>query len=179
MRLDLVDHQQWLGEWTRFHEHIPTASWLGDTYADWRHLTSEDEDKDDVRKPCICFSVTFSRWRSWTDRCGAESVHQYALDLFHERIRGLILNARRRSDVAVRPHRYVLALTETIGQDCTNDVSHIAEFTEQPNGRQQIAEIVADQRMPHEHALALACAHAIARDIDVVMWEKDLSYAWL
>jgi hypothetical protein len=32
--------------------------------------------------------------------------------------------------------------------------------------------------MFHEYALAVGCAYAVARQIEVVTWQKDRHYAW-
>jgi len=88
-------------------------------------------------------------------------------------------SARERSPSSISPSRYVLAVTEEIGQNRANDISHIVAITEMPDSDPAVRVLVADARVFHEHALALGCAYAVAEDIECVLWQKDLRYAWV
>ncbi len=70
-------------------------------------------------------------------------------------------------------------VTEEIGQDKGNDISHAAIVVANSDGTQDFEEIFSNQRLFHEYAMTLGCAHAIARDIEVVRWHKNKTYAWV
>ena len=38
--------------------------------------------------------------------------------------------------------------------------------------------LLSDHRMFHEYALVLGAAYAVAKDQDIVLWEKDLQHCW-
>lgn len=76
------------------------------------------------------------------------------------------------------PANYILAVTDEIGQDKANDLSHIAKIRECFEGKSDIKPIVEDLRVFHEHAIALASAYAVAEGLDAVMWTRKLRYAW-
>ena len=58
-----------------------------------------------------------------------------------------------------------------------NDVSHIAPVRELTNGETAVKPVLQDARLFHEYALTLACAYAIAHDINAVLWQKDQTTA--
>jgi hypothetical protein len=127
--------------------------------------------------------VTFDNWERW---CKAEgilesdhSVFEYANWLFSVEVRSRIFNAREFHTVTNFPAQYVLVVTEVIGQDRANDVSHIALVQERTEAEPIIRSLVKDARVFHEHALALAGAYAIREGLDDVLWSKDLTYAWI
>lgn len=126
--------------------------------------------------------VTCSAWMKWCDaqhrRLTRKSLDAYVLELFSARIHDLLSLARERTAMALLPIRYVLAVTEEIGQDMANDVSHILVVHERPTGEPFIQPLAENLRVFHEHALALACAYALAEGIEAVMWQKDLRYGW-
>ena len=68
------------------------------------------------------------------------------------------------------PSRYILAVTDEIGQDKANDLSHIAKVRQRVDGKPRIKPIVEDLRIFHEHAIALASAYAVAEGLEAVMW---------
>jgi hypothetical protein len=76
------------------------------------------------------------------------------------------------------PRWSVLLITEEIGQDRAHDVSRIA-FVEKQRGADPTAQdLVGDQRLPHERALVLASAHALALGTDTVLWRRRDVLTW-
>jgi hypothetical protein len=53
-------------------------------------------------------------------------------------------------------------VTDEIGQDKANDLSHIAKVRRRIDGKPDIKPIVENLRIFHEHAVALASAYAVA-----------------
>lgn len=172
-----------LGEWRRFHEEKPFAGWLGDTYEEWKQKRMDAVRSVNNVRAFVPISVTWDEWSVWAKSFPKKaelSVHHYATQVFNQRIQALLIDAQEFDSSTVRPYRYVLVMTEEIGQDMANDVSHATVVTEQKkNGEQHFEEVFVNQRMFHEHAIALACAHAVARNIGIVRWQKDKQYAWV
>lgn len=77
------------------------------------------------------------------------------------------------------PSRYVLAVTEEIGQDRANGISHLVSIRELTGGDSIERELVIDARIVQEHALVLAGSYALAEGVDHVLWNKGLAYAWV
>ena len=130
----------------------------------------------------ITVPVTYSGWEKWARRQPQEasvSVHRYASDIFQINILNIINNAKNRSGLSVLPSRYMLLITEEIGQDLAFDVSHLAEIYVHPDGVEKLSEVFIDRAMFFEQALAVAAAEAISRGVECVLWEKNLTYAWV
>jgi hypothetical protein len=143
-------------EWTRFRTAFPDEGLLLESYERWRVKRAEAAASGTPIMPFVSVPVTFRGWQSWRKAQRMSkylfSLRTYANVLFEQRVRATMRVARERSGSVVLPSRYVLVITEEIGQDRANDVSHIA--------------------------LAVACAHAVAKDIECVLWQKDQRYAW-
>jgi hypothetical protein len=167
-------------DWRRCRERYPNAMWLGETYRDWLQQRTSAE-QTCVVKPLVGITVAFDDWFAWARQqpdANIATVHRYANATFERRIRLLLRTARERTEDLVLPIRSILVVTEEIGQDRANDVSHILEICESVSGEPQVEEVLVDQRMFHEYALAVGCAYAVARQIEVVTWQKDRHYAW-
>ena len=171
-------------EWSRFSDALGDFWTLKESYADWKkHEQEAREESDDPLKPFVTIPVSFDAWKAWCaegDRHqSALSIFQFANDLFSKQVNELIGRARDREASAVAPSRYVLALTDIIGQDKANDVSEIVLVRERSDGNAVGKSLAGEVRIFHEHALALACAYAVREGIDTVMWMKDSTYAWV
>jgi hypothetical protein len=147
----------------------------------------QEERKEALRQgtklvPFVPVPVQYEGWLSWCISHRREqserSISEYANELFSYHVRALCDNARDVSYGGVVPSRFILAATEEIGQDRANDVSHIADIREFPSGRVQARMLVANARIFHEHAVALASAYAFIEDVNCVMWEKNRDSAW-
>ena len=102
----------------------------------------------------------------------------YAATVFQKRILQVIKSAKDRSSVEVLPRRYLFLVTEVFGQDMAHDTSHLGEIWTDQVGKDHVQEIWAYRRMFFEHALAAAAAEALSRGVEVVLWEKERTYAW-
>ena len=108
---------------------MPDDSLLKENYAEYQeHLEYIRRTAGLTRVPAF-MSVTFAEWRSWANankaERGFESVKLYANYLFVSRAEELFQGAKELTDQTLVPRRYVLVLTEEIGQDKANDVSYI------------------------------------------------------
>lgn len=132
--------------------------------------------------PFVPVPVECRDWLLWCRSNRQErserSIGEYANQIFSGCVRALLDSARDVSACGIIPSRFVLAATEEIGQDRANDVSHITDVRELPNGDTQARVLVANARIFHEHAVALASAYAFIEGVDCVIWEKNLDYAW-
>jgi len=87
--------------------------------------------------PFVPIPVAFKDWQKWRKNQRMPkalfAVRSFANALFEQKVRAIMDSARERSASAILPSRYVLAMTEEIGQDRANDLSHIAVVREMPN----------------------------------------------
>ncbi|MDC7714425.1 hypothetical protein PQU96_09825 [Vogesella sp. LYT5W] len=170
-----LSHQEWT-EFKRHHTHVVSSA----DYNEWKMKEALASSKCNL-KPFITIPVTYAGWWEWARNQPQEtrvSVHRYANDLFQQKILGVIDGARERTDDSVFPRRYMLLITEEIGQDLAFDVSHLAEVWVLPDGSDHIDEVWTNKPMFFEQALTITAAEAIARGVECVFWEKDKTYAW-
>lgn len=169
-------------EWTKFHKLLAGTPELRGSYAGWlRHQAEAREGGTDLA-PFVPIPVTVDGWKAWREQTDEPmafcTLGAYANHLFEARIRAVIAGTRKRTTRSLLPQRYVLAVTEEIGQDKANDLSHIALVRERANGETLVTPLVEDMRIFHEYALTLACAYAVVHDLDAVLWQKDQTYGW-
>lgn len=166
-------------EWAEFkRRHAPAVS--SRNYNEWTKREARARSECEL-KPFITIPVTQAGWREWARqqlKATSVSVHRYATDLFQKKILAIINAARERTDDSVLPRRYMLLITEEIGQDLAFDVSHLAEVCTLPDGSDLVEEVWTDKSMFFEQALTVAAAEAIARGVECVFWEKDKTYTW-
>lgn len=169
-------------EWRRFRNALPHELGLRQTYADW--LRHEDEARADGKpeQPFVRMPVTLEGWRRWFGNARPDdpmrSLYAYANDCFQERVVPIIEGAREAKPDGLLPARCILVVTQEIGQDKANDLSHVAKVQLRVRGDPEISPIVEDLRAFHLHAVGIAAAYAVAEGIDTVMWIRDRKYAW-
>jgi len=171
-----------LTEWTRMRKLLRQTPELCGSFEAWRRQERVAAEGAVPLQPLVTVPVTAAGLKAWAlaERRGASftTLTTYAAQQFEQRARKLLAAAREQTTKAPRPIRYVLALTEEIGQDRANDVSHLAIIDE--TGSEFLVEpILEDTRMFHEYALTLACAYAQARGVEAVLWRKDQTYGWV
>jgi hypothetical protein len=170
-------------EWQRFHEAFPDEGLLLGSYEEWRVYRTRAAASGTSLLPFVAIPVTFKGWQRWRKEQRMSkaffSLSSYANAMFDRQLRAILSAARERSASSISPSRYVLVVTEEIGQDRANDVSHIAAIREVPNGEPFMRSLLSNARMFHEYALALAGAYAVADGIEFVLWQKELRYAWI
>jgi hypothetical protein len=170
-------------EWLKFKKHRPNLVETN-TFEDWRRL-QDRANKSTVLRPFVAMPVTYDGWRSWlrAQKVGTTiSVHEYATSLFQERTMKIILSSKEFRKIAILPSRYLLLITEEIGQDKSLDVSHLIEVfaaLDEDAENDRVDEVWTNRNIFFEHALAAAAAEAVVRGIEFVLWEKDLTYAWI
>lgn len=168
--------------WTALRQTLPYEPELHETYEGWLRLQQEARDEADPLKPLVSLPVEHDLWLGWCAkqklRPTMKAVRAYANSLFQDRVQTVIGSARELKTDSFVPARYILAVTDEIGQDRANDLSHIAAVRQPPEGDAIIRPLVEDLRIFHEHAVALAGAYAVSEGLDAVMWIRHKRYAW-
>lgn len=169
-------------------EHAMVLAAVGETdgplssYDRWcDHVTSASKAAKPT-KPLVAIPVAAEGWLRWCqdtdEKPSLMALRSYAHHGFTEQMTALLSNSRERKKERVVLSSYILAVTEEIGQDRANDVSHIAAVREHPDGETSIRPIVENLRIFHEHAVALAAAYALVEGNQAVLWQKTRKYSW-
>lgn len=177
----IVQAEIGLDDWPKFQSAVKNLA--GQTYQQWRKHLAEKREVGSSLKPVVAMPVRFEDWIDWLEGKNLaptmQSIHVFATDLFERAIRDTMERSIEWSENRVLPTRYVLLITEEIGQDRANDISRIAIARSSLNYEQpQIFPVTEDTRIFFEHALALAAAYAVRERIDHVVWHKNLEYGW-
>lgn len=152
------------------------------SYARWRDHVNEAGQAAEPTKPLVTIPVDAEAWLAWcrdtSETPSLTALRSFAHDGFTEQMTELLSSARERKEGGVVLSSYMLAVTEEIGQDRGNDVSHIAAVRERPNGEPFIRPLVENLRIFHEHAVALAAAYSFSEGKCAILWQKDRKYSW-
>lgn len=152
----------------------------------WQALREKAEGSGGSLRPFVAIPVTRGGFEAWRRKTGKgadlQALLAHANDRFDYAARRLLEQAKDADDAqAVRatppPRRYMMVLTETIGQDEANDLSHIA-MIERRGDEETVTPIVKNVRMPHRQALAVGAAHAVRCGLDHLFWRHDRRYGW-
>ena len=169
--------------WRRFQERFPTDYFFRETYADWIQFREQQTQAlSSTTTPFVPVTVEFNSYIAWCKRkkCrrGSQTVCLYANVLFEDSVRQLIVHAQDRASSSIVVPRYVLLVTEVIGQDMANDLSSIYLVNDDIAGERR-EPLLENQRMFFEHGLPVAAAFAMKRGVHAIRYEKDLSNAWV
>lgn len=169
--------------WQRFKEQLPDEEFFKDTYEAWLDFRNrQDALLGTTTKPFVPVVVTCSEAIAWCHRnnctLSVRRLCEYASSLFDQRVREVLRGAKCRSQCAILVPSYVYLLTEEIGQDKANDLSSISLVRETTSGTQR-TELVRNARLFYEVGLALSAAYAVKYGVNTVMYDKDLTFAWV
>lgn len=169
-------------EWRKFNEELSSDPVLCGSYQAWRKHRQRGIEAGSPLKPFIPIPVTRNGWAQWCTEHqlprNGRTVRQYANELFSQRLRALLHAARERKSDSVVPSRYVLVITEEIGQDQANDLIRIGLVQAGVPDDLVARELLPSTRTFHEHGLALAGAYALSEGVGCVMWQMDKRYSW-
>lgn len=169
-------------EWLKFREVMTDDPLLGDEFNDWLTERERALKSGTSLLPLVPITVTFDDWMSnLNGEVSPKSfrpVCEYATTLFQSEIKEVIEGARDLDSSQLIPSQYVLAVTEQIGQDEANDVSHIALVDERPGLKSQTISLAENLRIFHDHAVALGAAYALKHRVGSLRWKKDITYSW-
>jgi hypothetical protein len=169
-------------EWSKFRAYMPEETSLGGSFEDWVAGREEAISQGTLLKPFIPVAVTFEGWiSSFKGRPPPRRfrpVRDYANRLYQRAITDVIDSARDLAKAQVIPSRYILAVTEMIGQDEADDLSHIFLVEERAEGEPRITGLVRNARIFHLHACTLGASYAVKHGIKSLRWDKVMTYAW-
>lgn len=170
-------------EWARFRQYTDEDPALGASYEDWLRERENAVSQGHVLKPFVAVPITLDGWIKTYEGSDAPRtfapVMEYANGLYQDAIVKVIEGAQELGKSTIVPNRYVLAVTEVIGQDKANDVSHLFAVEEFGDAEPRLTELVANARIFHVHACTLGASYAVKHGIVHLRWTKDLTYAWV
>jgi hypothetical protein len=174
-----VDHD----DWQRLRSALPASRFLRSSYAEWTSFRSEELARvREPTEPIVPVPMSCDAFIDWCHQFGRQpsenGMFAYAAHIFDQAVRPLVHSARSMSDTSVMPARYVFVQTHEIGQDKAHDFSSIAIVKETAGGR-NVVKLVSFNRIFHEHALVLAAAYALKHSVEIVIYEKVQTYAWV
>ena len=151
---------------------------LLESFDTWNSHVDEALSHGTPLRPVVPVDISRGSWEAWKRRnpgsSGMDSLRAAANVRYGVEASKLVHAAKELRPGTVVPRRYIAVVTELIGQDENNDVSHIGVCT----GR-EVEWIVLNARIPHFRALALAAAHSIRLGLTDILWRHDLKYAWV
>ena len=169
-------------EWKKFRQRWASDIDLRESYSAWLRYEHEAGASGYAARPFVRITITFEGWKQWCEgdpsRAAAGSIYLYANDAFESEVRSVLASAREKKEGALLPSRFILLITEEIGMDKANDLSHIARVQQYAFAESEVQPLVEDLRAFHEHALPLASAYAVRDGVEAVMWVRNQRYAW-
>lgn len=170
-------------EWNKVQRFLGSHPQLGKTYDDWLRERENAVAESELLMPMIPIDVSLDEWLAVIGDVVPErpfnSLATLANRKFQKQIREVVLSARDAETATILPSRFILACTEVIGQDMANDVSNIFLIEQRPDGDTWSKTLVDNARIFHEHACTLGGAYAVKHGVSSLLWQKDLSYAWI
>jgi hypothetical protein len=169
--------------WQRMKDYLEGHGFFKDSYSDWLRFRQEQETAlATPTRPFVPVDVEIDQWVDWckAQNCSAnfQSLCDYANTVFVSSLRKVIDGAKDREQSPIAVPRYVLLLSEVIGQDMANDLCSIYLVSDDLAGERRIP-LVQNVRLFFEHGLALAGAFAVKLGVNAVRYEKDLANAWV
>lgn len=169
-------------EWRQLRLLLANPQDVFGTYEDWTAFRTRAASSHGALKPFVLVPVNCDGFEAWCRHRKAEpgraSLMAYANDRFDNEIHRLIGMAKEHLPEQPLPRRSIMVLTEVIGQDRANDLSHLAIIEAEPGQDPTVKALISNVRIFHEHGVALAAAYALAHGVDVVLWRKDNRHAW-
>lgn len=151
---------------------------LLESFDTWSSHVHEALSHSTALKPVVPVDISRGSWEAWKRRnpgsSGLDSLRASANVRYSVAARKLVYAAKEFPRGIVVPQKYIVVITELIGQDENNDLSHIGVCT-----ARDVEWIILNARLPHFRALALAAAHSIRLGLTDIFWRHDLKYAWI
>lgn len=173
-----LDHD----EWAKFREYMPLDASLGGHFEDWCAQREDAVSQGTSLRPLVPIPVTFAEWSSsFGGRTAPRHftpVREYANRRYQEATTNLLDGARDLENTKDIPSRYILAVTELIGQDQANDVSHVFLIEHYIGMEPQQTALVKNARIVHLHACTLGASYGVKHDVTSLLWKKVMTYAW-
>lgn len=122
-------------DWSQLKKLAPNSFEMHTSFDAWKRSEARGRAEETIVCPFVNLPVTVESWKKWCENQGrVGSIYDFANEIFKNKILDLIVGARDVSEVKILPSSYMAVVTDIIGQDCRNDVSHIASITSRPIG---------------------------------------------
>jgi hypothetical protein len=165
-------------DWEKVTALLPDEPRLGLSYEAWLHRREQALAEGRPNKPVVAVSVSLETLADGPKCPSFEAIGALATDRFQRHAIALLEQLREMDSSPVLASRFVLAITEEIGQDERNDVSHVVLVDQASREKPRTKALAENLRVPHMHACALAAAYAIKHGVGTIYWSKDRTYAW-
>jgi len=170
-------------DWDRFKSALPDDPLVKASYPEYLEQLEVIGRSIEGDMVAAFIPITFADWQQWAlanhQKTCFESAKNFANKIFNSRADALIQGAKELSEGVMVPRNYLLVLTEEIGQDKANDVSHILIIKNEGTPAVEDIPFLENARLFHEYAIALGCVIAAASGIKAVFWQKSRTYAWI
>lgn len=170
-------------QWEEVRRLVDIPDELEGSYAEWCKAGAEALDAGSELFPTVPVAIDLIQWMQWCEDeswpLSVPALRRYATECFNRKFRETLKSVREHKNGGIVPARGILVVTEVIGQDMANDVSHIYKFVAQADCTLLVEGIAGNVRVFFEHALALGAAYAIRERHEAVLWQKDLTHAWI
>lgn len=144
----------------------------------WNDHIAEALSHGTVLRPVIPMPISRGSWEAWKRRnpgsSGLDSLRAAANSLYNSKAEKLVRDAKELREGVIVPRSYIGVLTELIGQDENNDISHVGVWADK-----KMQWIISNERLTQREALGLAAAYAIRLGLTQILWRQDLEYAWV
>ena len=156
----------------------------GETFKEWTTIQNSRLELSTPLSPIVAKAIDLQDYKRWCIKGNYspllyQSLNQYAVELFDDAFKNILYDRKMFVSDDVRPQNYILVCTEYIGQNESNDISHIFHATETGKEIPFITEIVTDIRVCQNEALVIAAINAVALGLDSVFYYENKDYGWV
>lgn len=156
----------------------------GESFDEWTAIQNSRLKLSTPLSPIVAKGIDLRDYKRWCIKENHspllyQSLSQYAVILFDEAFKNILHDRKLFVSDGVRPQHYLLVCTEFIGQNESNDISHIFHATEAGTENPIVAEIVTDIRICQDEALVIAAINAVALGLDSVFYYENKKYGWV
>lgn len=169
-------------EWSKFRAFMPNDRSLGNGFEGWLAEREVAILEGTLLQPMVPMSITHEDWVASLEGATPpryfKPVRDYAIKLYQKAITQVIDEAENIEKARVIPSKFVLAVTELIGQDQANDVSHIFLIEPGLGEESRVTTLVRNARIIFQHAGTLGASYAVKLGVTSLRWKMDKTYAW-
>ncbi len=169
-------------QWTELVQEKVTLE--GETFDEWTAIQISRLERSEPFSQIVAVPLDLNKFKLWCKGEGHsaicyEQLSRFSVITFNEAVDSVLLNMQEFTPNRKRPQSYLLVCTELIGQDESNDISHVFVANEEGEELPTLAEIVTDIRVCKNEALVIAAINAVALGLDSLLWYENKYYAWM
>lgn len=169
-------------DWAKFKSIFLNDNFFHDTYENWTcWVRNEERNCTEKLMPIVRVNVDYA---AFEDRCKKSSLgwtlsdlFECANEVFNTKVHDLINGAWDKEKLNIIVPEYIHLVVKEIGQDKANDLCSIFYISE-ILGPERREAIIENERLFFEYGVAIAASYAVKRDIGVVLYTRDTTYAW-